>query len=806
MTISSTVRIAGPYIGNGTATVFSFAFKVFTATNLQVVRVDTSTGLESTLVLTTDYTVSLNADQDSNPGGNVTLLAVLATGFNMIITSDIANLQPTDLTNQGGFYPEVITDALDRATIQIQQMADELTRSIKIPVTDGLSLDMELPTAAARANSFLAFDATGEPTVVTAGSSGAPTTITRQQFSGTGSQVAYTLASDPGALGNSCEVFVGGIYQQRDTYTIAGTTLTFTAAPVAGTNNIEVVNFLTTAIGTTDSSLVTYVPAGAGATQRTVQAKLRDVVSVKDFGAVGDDVTNDTAAIQAAINAAYALNKSLYIPGGRYRFTNLVFSPTDSVSTGQGLRIYGDSSGNGTLGRGSILSCNAASGDAFTVAPTSGASYLSIDGITFHGNPNVNGLVFNNSWFANINNCVFGGFSNASCKALWFKTNTTYSGSSIVSKCVFQSNSTAILSGGSASGTPSVNDVRYNDCWFLDNTVAAIQIGTNGGAIMQGRCHYITNCDFENNSRDILTYATVYALTISQCNFETQATTSLPRIENAYDGISPVGASIEISGCYFQQTLPSPGDSIVILRGGGLKVIRNHSSYGNQTDRYFLTALDSSRVEAEPNTTPPGVTSYPIRISPGAVGLAKTYVSFVNTGLRPEPLISGATNASVIYQGSGSPNNSLGASGDLYINNDVTGANIESRDSLWQKGASFWKRVTYLQGIDNLSYATVMSPDLAKGSVIQVTPTNNVAFVFDPITNAGPGQVWSLAIINTTGGALGAATFVTASGGYKLAGAWVQPANGFRRIITFYYNPSTLFNYEIARTSTDVPN
>jgi hypothetical protein len=268
------------------------------------------------LFLTTDYTVSLNADQDSNPGGSLTLLAVLATGFNMIITSDIANLQPTDLTNQGGFYPEVITDALDRATIQIQQMADELTRSIKIPVTDGLSLDMELPTAAARANSFLAFDATGEPTVVTAGSAGSPTSITRQQFSGTGSQVAYTLASDPGALGNSCEVFVGGIYQQRDTYTIAGTTLTFTAAPVAGTDNIEVVNFLTTAIGTTDSSLITYVPAGAGATQRTVQAKLRDVVSVKDFGVVGDNVTDDSAALNLAVAFCVSNNKKLWCPAG----------------------------------------------------------------------------------------------------------------------------------------------------------------------------------------------------------------------------------------------------------------------------------------------------------------------------------------------------------------------------------------------------------------------------------------------------------------------------------------------------------
>jgi hypothetical protein len=180
---------------------------------------------------------------------------------------------------------------------------------------------MELPSAVDRANSFLSFDAAGEPLMVSAGSPGAPTSITRQQFSGTGSQVAYTLASDPGALGNSCEVFVGGIYQQRDTYTIAGTTLTFTAAPVAGTNNIEVVNFLTTAIGTTDSSLVTFVPAGPGATTRTAQAKMRDVVSVKDFGAVGDGVTDDATAIQLAINSLPASGGIVLFPSGTYQLT-----------------------------------------------------------------------------------------------------------------------------------------------------------------------------------------------------------------------------------------------------------------------------------------------------------------------------------------------------------------------------------------------------------------------------------------------------------------------------------------------------
>ena len=244
MTISSTTRIAGPFVGNGTASAFPFTFKVFAAGDLDVIRLATSTGVETTLVLTTDYTVALNIDQDSNPGGTVTLVAgPLATGFTLTITSDIANLQPTDLTTQGGFYPEVITDSFDRATIQIQQMAGDVSRSIKAPISDG-SPDMELPAASVRANTFLAFDANGIPTVQAASSSAAPTSITRQVFSGTGSQTAFTLASDPGGAGNSAQVFIGGVYQQRNTYTIAGTTLTFNQAPVAGTNNIEFVNFL----------------------------------------------------------------------------------------------------------------------------------------------------------------------------------------------------------------------------------------------------------------------------------------------------------------------------------------------------------------------------------------------------------------------------------------------------------------------------------------------------------------------------------------------------------------------------------
>lgn len=67
------------------------------------------------------------------------------------------------------------------------------------------------------------------------------------------------------------------------------------------------------------SNLVGFLQAGAGAVATTVQAKLRESVSVKDFGAVGDGIASDTAAIQAMFDAVASSGvKEIYFPPGTY--------------------------------------------------------------------------------------------------------------------------------------------------------------------------------------------------------------------------------------------------------------------------------------------------------------------------------------------------------------------------------------------------------------------------------------------------------------------------------------------------------
>lgn len=166
MTVSSTTA-RNQYTGDGTVATYPYTFRAFDATDLLVVKKDTS-GNETLLNYGTDYTVT---GAGSYSGGTITLTAGnLTTGYTLSIRRILDLLQSTDLRNQGSFLAEVHERVFDRLVMIAQQQQDELDRSMKFPESDASA--QLLPTKEQRANKALSFDANGDPTASASPASG----------------------------------------------------------------------------------------------------------------------------------------------------------------------------------------------------------------------------------------------------------------------------------------------------------------------------------------------------------------------------------------------------------------------------------------------------------------------------------------------------------------------------------------------------------------------------------------------------------------------------------------------------------
>ena len=159
MTISSTT-VKNSYSGNGSTTAFAYTFKIFANTDLQVI-IRSSTGIETVKTLTTHYTVSGVGDAS---GGNVTFTSgnIPASGETVVIRRAVPQTQAIDYIANDPFPAESHEEGLDRATMTLQQVQEELDRAIKLSRTNTMTSTEFTNSATDRAGKVLGFDSAGE--------------------------------------------------------------------------------------------------------------------------------------------------------------------------------------------------------------------------------------------------------------------------------------------------------------------------------------------------------------------------------------------------------------------------------------------------------------------------------------------------------------------------------------------------------------------------------------------------------------------------------------------------------------------
>lgn len=136
MTVASAQNKAGPFLDTGGLS-YPFTLQVFTSADVKVIRTTVAGDLysDATLTLGTDYSVTLNPDQEATPGGTVTTTAS-TPGTYITVLRNISATQGTAIPNQGGFYPEVLERALDKLTMLVQQLQADIGRSLLLSYAD----------------------------------------------------------------------------------------------------------------------------------------------------------------------------------------------------------------------------------------------------------------------------------------------------------------------------------------------------------------------------------------------------------------------------------------------------------------------------------------------------------------------------------------------------------------------------------------------------------------------------------------------------------------------------------------------
>jgi hypothetical protein len=308
----------------------------------------------------------------------------------------------------------------------------------------------------------------------------------------------------------------------------------------------------------TGSDWIGFTQSGTGAVAISAQDKLRQFISVKDFGALGDGITNDTAAIQAAINSLGSIGGTLWFPSGNYIVSTSITASCPITVIGSGISA-------------SVITSTTANIDVLTFSKWFSISHISFS-VANTSNAIVQSASSSNHQQSEIRNCLCTSANN------FF---VTYSPLEFV------------IDGNWITGTTAgiwFNSVAHpdqGDCYITNNTFIPAGNGTSAGIrITYGSGIYITANKFNGSGYAHIKFDGTNGgdYIIANNSLEGQPTYAIDLSPTALGGISKilinsnqfsgdVTAHVHINGSYrttvtdntFNNVTPSTGIGVHLV-------------------------------------------------------------------------------------------------------------------------------------------------------------------------------------------------------------------------------------------------
>lgn len=277
-------RLAGPFTSEGQSRL-PFGFLIFEKTDVYVATADDPEAQAKMLVYGQDYSVEMNADQTATPGGTVVLTTPIVKGNIFVVGSAVAYTQNMQLTNFSRFPPEIINESLDRIVVQIQQLVELTGRTISLPPTSNLTVSEFLDN------------------LFNAAKSAAKSAEEAKKFAQICEEIKQSIFIYSWDIPHVVDTLDDVEKYPYDGFFAVG------GYGDPGHHGQDISNRVVKASGSTEL--------------RTLGERFSDVVNVKDYGAVGDGVADDTSAFEEAAGAV-AKRGLVLVPSGNYKLMKTV--------------------------------------------------------------------------------------------------------------------------------------------------------------------------------------------------------------------------------------------------------------------------------------------------------------------------------------------------------------------------------------------------------------------------------------------------------------------------------------------------